>query len=50
MKTEITNYERIETFNYYNNKDNPFIYLTTKVDITNIHKNVKTIMHQLLIL
>ena len=41
MRTEITNYERIETFNYYNNKDNPFIYLTTKVDITNIHNKCK---------
>ena len=41
MKTEIINYERSELFNYYNNKDNPFIYLTTKVDITNIYNKCK---------
>lgn len=41
MKTEITNYERSEIFNYYNNKDNPFLYLTTKVDITNIYNKCK---------
>lgn len=39
MKTEIKNFERIDLFNHYNNKDNPFLYLTTKIDITNIYKN-----------
>lgn len=41
MRTEIINYERDEIFNYYNSKDNPFIYLTTKVDITNIYNKCK---------
>ena len=37
MKKEITNFERQELFDYYNSKDNPFIYLTTKINITNIY-------------
>lgn len=41
MRKEITNFERQELFDYYNSKDNPFIYLTTKVDITNIYNKCK---------
>lgn len=41
MKKEIINFERQELFDYYNGKDNPFIYLTTKIDITNIYNKYK---------
>lgn len=41
MRKEVTNFERQELFNYYNDKDNPFIYLTTKIDITNIYNKCK---------
>lgn len=36
MIKEITNYQRIDLFNYYHSRSNPFIILTTKLDITNI--------------
>lgn len=41
MRTEIKNFERISLFEQYNNKDNPFLYLTTKVNVTNIHNKCK---------
>lgn len=41
MKTLIENYDRIELFNHYNNKDNPFVIVTTKIDITNIYNKCK---------
>lgn len=41
MKKEIINFERQELFNHYNKNDNPFIYLTTKIDITNIYHKCK---------
>lgn len=41
MKHEITNFDRIDLFQQYNKRDNPFLYLTTKVDITNIYKKCK---------
>ena len=40
MRKEIENFERIDLFNNFN-RDNPFIFLTTKVNITNIYKNCK---------
>lgn len=45
MRKEVINFERKDLFDYYNVRSNPFIILTTKVDITNIvnyckeHKN-----------
>ncbi len=38
MKNVITDFKCLELFNYYNHKDNPFICVTTKVDITNLYK------------
>ena len=45
MMKEIENFERQELFNHYSDEDNPFIYITTKIDVTNlvnyckVHKN-----------
>lgn len=41
MRQEVLNYSRQEIFDHYNSKTNPFIILTTKIDITNIYKNNK---------
>ena len=41
MRKEIENYERIELFNNFD-RDNPFIFLTTKVNITNIYNKLIT--------
>lgn len=41
MKIEVNDFKRKEIFEYYNSKDNPFIYLTTRVDVTNIHNKCK---------
>ena len=38
MKSEVDNFKRLEIFNYYNSKDNPFFGITTKIDITNLYK------------
>lgn len=38
MKKEVKNFERKDIFDYYNERSNPFIMLTTKVDITNVFK------------
>ena len=32
MKTEIKDFERKEIFEHYNNKNNPYLYITTKID------------------
>ena len=46
--------ERKELFNHYNNEDNPFLYITTKIDVTNlvkyckIHKNFYATMGYIL--
>lgn len=37
MKTLVDNLERIDLFNHYNNKANPFVMVTTKIDVTNIY-------------
>lgn len=45
MIKEIKNFKRIELFNHYHKCDNPFVIVTTKIDVTNIvnycrqHKN-----------
>lgn len=41
MKIEIKDFERNNLFNHYNDKDNSFLYLTTKIDITNIYIKCK---------
>lgn len=41
MKNEIVNFERKDLFWQYHNRDNPFLIVTTKIDITNIYKNFK---------
>lgn len=42
MRTLIENFEREDIFNHYNSMDNPFSYVTVKLDITNIYKKCKT--------
>lgn len=42
MRTLIENLDREELFHHYNDKENPFSYVTIKLDITNIYKNCKT--------
>ena len=37
MKQEITDFKRLELFNYYNEKDNTFLYVTTRINITNLY-------------
>lgn len=45
MIKEIKKFGRAELFNHYNKCDNPFVFLTTKIDVTNVvnyckkHKN-----------
>lgn len=41
LNIEIKEFQRKDIFEYYNSKDNPFIYLTTKIDITNIYNKCK---------
>lgn len=36
MIKEIENFKRKELFEHYNNCDNPFVIVTTKIDVTNI--------------
>ncbi|MBO4726018.1 MAG: hypothetical protein J5598_00265 [Clostridia bacterium] len=54
MIKEIVNFERRELFNIYNGADNPFLSITTKIDVTNIvrycqvHKNFYATMGYLL--
>lgn len=37
MKEIIKNYERMDLFNQYNERSNPFSFITTKIDITNAY-------------
>ena len=37
MKVEVKDFKRIDLFNYFNSKDNPFFCITTKIDITNLY-------------
>lgn len=45
MKQEVKDFKRKELFDYYHKRTNPFLFVTTKIDITNIvnyckiHKN-----------
>ena len=41
MKEEIKNYYRQDLFNYYHKRSNPFVFVTTKIDITNIYDYCK---------
>ena len=41
MKVEVKNFDRAEQFGWYHNKDNPFLFVTTKLDITNIYNKCK---------
>lgn len=41
MKIEVKDFKRKDIFDYYNNKDNPFLYLTTRIEITNIYNKCK---------
>lgn len=41
MKTKIKDFNRKELFNHYNSKDNPFVIVSTKIDITNIYSKCK---------
>ena len=50
MRTVVTNLEREELFHHYNEKANPFSFVTTKIDITNAynysrkHKNLYAVL------
>lgn len=41
MREEIKDFDRKNLFEYYNNKNNPYLYITTKIDITKIYNNCK---------
>lgn len=41
MKQEVNNFKRKALFEIYNERSNPFLFVTTKVDITNIIKYCK---------
>lgn len=41
MKEEIKNYCRQDLFDYYHKRSNPFVFVTTKIDITNIYDYCK---------
>lgn len=42
MRTLIENFDREELFHHYNSNENPFSYVTIKLDITNIYNKCKT--------
>ena len=41
MKEEIKDYCRQDLFDYYHKRSNPFVFVTTKIDITNIYDYCK---------
>ena len=41
MKEEIKNYSRQDLFDYYHERSNPFVIVTTKIDITKIYNYCK---------
>lgn len=41
MRKEVTNFSRMHLFEQYHNKSNPFSFVTTKIDITNLYKKCK---------
>lgn len=42
MNNEIVNFERLDLFWQYHNRENPFLIVTTKIDITNVYKKCKS--------
>ena len=36
MIKKVDNFDRLELFNYYNDSTNPFLYITTQIDVTNL--------------
>lgn len=45
MVKEIENFKRVDLFNYYHQCDNPFIIVTTKVNVTNVVEYCKEHKH-----
>ena len=41
MKKKVEDLDRIDLFNHYNEETNPFLYVTTKINITNICKKCR---------
>ena len=41
MRIEVEDFKRQKLFEQYDNKTNPFLFVTTKVDITNIYNYCK---------
>ena len=41
----IDDYERKEIFQQFNNEDNPFIYITIKLDVTNVYNYCNQYKH-----
>ena len=41
MKKEVKKFDRKELFDEYNKRNNPFIFITTQLDITNIYNYCK---------
>ena len=44
-KEKIENYKRFDTFNHYDAEDCPFVFMTVKIDITNLVKYCKIHKH-----
>ena len=44
MKEEIKDYCRQDLFDYYHKRSNPFVFVTTKIDITNICKTISILL------
>lgn len=45
MKTIVDNYNREDLFEYFNNKTNPFSFVTTRLDITNAYNYSRKYKH-----
>lgn len=43
MRREIKNFEREELFHKFNEKDNPFVFLTTELDVTHLYNLCKKV-------
>ena len=41
MRIEANEFKRKELFEHYDKKTNPFLFITTKVDVTNIYNYCK---------
>ena len=42
MIKEVKDFKRKELFEHYNSADNPFVIVTTKIDITNVMNQITT--------